>query len=41
MLTRYATRLVPNALLVCEDEVISNVTPGNKCVINIDRIPKY
>jgi len=41
ILTRYATRLVPNALLVCEGEVISNVTPGNKCLINIDRIPKY
>jgi len=24
-----------------EDEVITNVAPGNKCHINIDRIPKY
>ena len=24
-----------------EDEVISNVAPGNKCHINIDNFPKY
>ena len=41
ILTCYATRIVPNALLVYEGEVISNVTLGNKCHINIDRIPKY
>jgi hypothetical protein len=41
ILTCYATHIAPKALLVYESEVISNVTPGNKCHINIDMIPKY
>jgi hypothetical protein len=41
ILTCYASRIVTSALLVYEDEVISNVTPGNKCHNNIDSIRKY